>query len=91
MLLLYAACVGDLKPGDFVIVECALCGHNGLIHPGALPSLGFGPNERIVDLAPRIRCRECDQKGKAVVSINSLALAAVGVPVLFDPSLPALR
>ena len=28
----------DLQPGDFVIVECASCGHDGLIHPAALPS-----------------------------------------------------
>jgi hypothetical protein len=70
MLPLYAARVTDLKPGDFVIVECASCGHDGLIHPAALPSLGLGPNERSVDLAPRLRCRECDQKGKAVVSVR---------------------
>jgi hypothetical protein len=61
--------LSDLKPGDFVIVECASCGHHGLIHPAALPSLRLVPNERIVDLAPRLRCRECDQKGKAVISI----------------------
>ncbi len=38
----YAACVCDLKPGDFVAVECGACGHDGLIHPSALPSLGPG-------------------------------------------------
>jgi hypothetical protein len=70
MLPLYAARVSDLKPGDFVIVECRSCEHDGLIHPSALPSLGLRPDERIVDLAPRLRCRECDQKGKAVVSIK---------------------
>jgi hypothetical protein len=32
MVPLYAARVGDLKPVDFVIVDCA-CGHSGLIHP----------------------------------------------------------
>ena len=72
MLPLYSARVSDLKPGDFVIVECASSGHDGLIHPAALPSLGLGPNKRIVDLAPRLRCRECDQKGKAVVSSNGV-------------------
>jgi hypothetical protein len=70
MLPLYSARVSDLKPGDFEIVECASCGHDGLIHPTALPSLGFESNERIVDLAPRLRCRECDGRGKAVVSIQ---------------------
>jgi hypothetical protein len=70
MLPLYSARVSDLKPGDFVIVECGSCGHDGLIHPAALPSLRLGPNHRIVDLASRLRCRECDARGKAVVSIK---------------------
>jgi hypothetical protein len=43
---LYAARVGDLKPGDFVVVQRAF-GHDGLIHPAALPSLGLQPDERI--------------------------------------------
>ena len=76
MVLLYAARVCDLKPGDFVVVDCGGCGHNGLIHPSALPSLGLGPYERVMDLAPRLRCRECDARGKAVISIkweNSVA------------------
>lgn len=70
MVPLYAARVSDLKPGDFVVVECGACGHDGLIHPSALPSLGFVPDERLVDLAPRLRCRTCDVKGKALVSIK---------------------
>jgi hypothetical protein len=70
MVPLYAARIIDLKPGDFVLVECGACGHADLIPPAALPSLGFGPDERIVDLAPRLRCRDCDAKGKAVVSIR---------------------
>ena len=45
-------------------------GHDGLIHPAALPSLGLRPDERVVDLAARLRCRECDTKGNAVVSIR---------------------
>jgi hypothetical protein len=76
MVPLYAARVCDLKPGDFVVVDCGGCGHDGLIHPSALPSLGLGPDERVIDLALRMRCRECDAKGKAVISIkwrNSVA------------------
>jgi hypothetical protein len=69
MLPLYSARISDLKPGDFVVVECGSCGHDGLIHP-ALASLGLGPNERIIDLAPRLRCRECDARGRAIVSIK---------------------
>jgi len=70
MVPLYAARVCDLQTGDFVRVECAACGHDGLIHPVMLASLGLGPNDKIVDLAPRLRCRECDARGKAVVSIK---------------------
>ena len=53
MVPLYAARVTDLKPGDFVLIECGACCHDGLIHPTALSSLGLGPDERITDLAPR--------------------------------------
>ena len=69
MVPLYSARIEDLRSGDFVVVECG-CGHSGLIHPSVLPSLGLAPAERIVDLAPRLRCRECDAKGKAIVSIK---------------------
>jgi hypothetical protein len=70
MVPMYAARVSDLKPGDFVVAECGACGHDGLIHPTALPVLGLSPDARIADLAPRLRCRECDTRGKAVVSIR---------------------
>jgi hypothetical protein len=70
MVPLYAVRVSDLQSGDFVVVECGACGHNGLIHPSALRSLGLVPDERVVDLAPRLRCRTCDMKGKALVSIK---------------------
>ena len=70
MAPLCAARVSDLKPGDFVVVECGACGHDGLIHPTALPSLGLNPDERIVNLAGRLRCRECDSKGSAAVSVK---------------------
>ena len=42
---LYAARLGDLKPGDFVVVQCAY-GHDGLIHPAALRSLSLQRNDR---------------------------------------------
>jgi hypothetical protein len=41
MLPLYAARVSDLKSGDFAIVECASCGHDGLIHSAALPPFSY--------------------------------------------------
>jgi hypothetical protein len=65
----YAARVSDFKPGDYVIVECMSCGHVGLIHSAALPSLGFGVNDRIGYLAVAFY-RECDERGEAVVSIR---------------------
>ncbi len=67
---LYSCRVFDLGPDDFVVVECGACGHDGLIHPAALRSLGLGPDDRIADLAPRLRCRECDVKGRVVVSVK---------------------
>jgi hypothetical protein len=54
--VVYAARICDLQAGDFVTVECGHDGHDGLIHPAALPSLRLGPDERVVDLAPRLRC-----------------------------------
>jgi hypothetical protein len=46
MLPLYAARVSDLRPGDFVIVECPSCGHDGMIHPAALASFGLRFTQR---------------------------------------------
>jgi hypothetical protein len=67
---LYAARVSDLKPGDFVQVEC-VCGHDEMIPAAALTQgLRLRPDDRILDLASRLRCRECDEKGKALVSVR---------------------
>ena len=62
---LYAAHISDLRSGGFVVVERGGWRHDGLIHRAALPSPGLGSDERVVDLAPRLRCRECDARGKA--------------------------
>lgn len=71
MVPLYAARIEDLKPGDVVLVECGACGHTMAIpYSGLVHGLRLAPIERVLDLAPRLRCRECDAKGKAVVSIN---------------------
>ncbi len=70
MVPLHAARVSDLQPGDFVRVECSECGHDGLIHAAALASLGLSEDSRIIDLEPRLRCRECDALGKAATSIK---------------------
>lgn len=74
MKALFEARVEDLGPGDLVIAECA-CGHSIAIQPSTLVhGLRLQPYERILDLAPRMRCRECDERGKVVVSIKWGAL-----------------
>jgi hypothetical protein len=71
MVPLYAARVADLGPGDFVKIECIACGHNELIPPSALSQgLRLPPYTPVLDLEPRLRCRECDARGKAMVSIK---------------------
>jgi hypothetical protein len=68
---LYAARIEDLGSGDFVRAECAACGHDEVIPPSALlQGLRLAASTRILDLEPRLRCRECDARGKAVVSIR---------------------
>jgi hypothetical protein len=36
---------GDLKPGDFVKVECGACGHVGLLAPQFLVNIGAQSHE----------------------------------------------
>jgi hypothetical protein len=68
---LYAARIEDLGPDDFVKVECIACGHAELILAiGLLRGLRLAPYTLVLDLEPRLRCRECDARGKAIVSIN---------------------
>ena len=69
MRALYDARVGNLTAGDLILIECP-CGHNAAICPAALPALGLSPDQRIIDLAPRLRCRQCDQRGRADVSVK---------------------
>ena len=63
--------IEDLAPGDFVRVECIACGHAMLIPPSLLLNgLRLPAYTPVLDLERRFRCRECDAKGKAVVSIK---------------------
>ncbi len=67
---LYAARLEDLGPGGFVKVEC-VCGHDELIPAvGLLQGMGLSPDTPVMSLAQRMRCRECDAKGRAVVSVR---------------------
>jgi hypothetical protein len=68
---LYAARIEDLGSGDFVKVECMSCGHTEMVpQVGLAVGLRFPPATRILDLEPRFRCRECDAKGEAVVTVR---------------------
>ena len=51
---------------------CIECGHDELLAPDVLRVKGvpLPPYTPVLDLEPPLRCRECDAKGKAVVSIR---------------------
>ena len=70
MVPLYAARIEDLGPGD----SCRpgiVCGYDELIPKSSLlHGLRLPPTTLVPDLEPRLRCRECDARGKAVVSIK---------------------
>lgn len=63
---LYAARIG---PGDLVTVEC-VCGHTELLSAQMLATAGVKPYQHIIDLQLKLRCRECDEKGKVVISVR---------------------
>ena len=47
------------------------CGHDALIPPSSLLNgLQLPPYTPVLDLEPRLRCRECGRRGKAIVSIK---------------------
>lgn len=71
MVPLYNARVRDLGPGDCVKVVCYSCGHETLIPPNVLrDGLHLAPHMSVLDLERKLRCRECDAKGKALVSVR---------------------
>jgi hypothetical protein len=63
MVPLYAARLQDVGPGDLVQLECA-CGHIVVLTPAMLKAAGVTPAEKVVDLESRLRCRECDARGR---------------------------
>jgi hypothetical protein len=69
------ACVSDLKPGDWVAVKCS-CGHETYLPPYALiDGLQMQPQDRLSDLASRLRCGGCHGTGVAAVSVLWAAAA----------------
>ena len=69
MVPIYAARIEDLGLGDYVQLECT-CGNLTLLAPQMLLRLGAKPDEKVLDQKDRVRCQECDAKGRAVVSIK---------------------
>jgi len=69
MKALFEARLEDLGPGDLVKVEC-VCGHSELLTAAILTTASMKPHELLLDLERRLRCRECDARGRAVVSIT---------------------
>jgi hypothetical protein len=68
---LYAARIDDLGPADFVKVECMACGHVTMIPPiGLLQGMRVPATTLVLDLEPRLRCRECAARGKVVVTVS---------------------
>lgn len=66
---LYDCHVEDLGPDDLVQVECA-CGHAELLTAAMLATAGVRPEAKVLDLGRRLWCRECDARGKVVVSVR---------------------
>ena len=61
--------IADLGAGDLVQIECAF-GHVTLLAAPMLATAGVAAEQKLVDLSARLRCRECDARGRAVVSVK---------------------
>ena len=66
----WEARVEDLGAGDLIKVECLGCGHVEMLTRAMLRTAGVSDNEQVRNLNRRLRCRECDVKGNADVSIQ---------------------
>jgi len=69
MRALYDARISDLGRGDVVLVECS-CGRSEALTAAMLKTAGVVPDSKVLDLGRRLRCRECDERGRVVVSIR---------------------
>jgi hypothetical protein len=72
MVPLYAARIEDLGPGEFVKAECVACATRSCWRRTNCGSRDCRcrPTRSVLDLKYRLRCRECDARGKAVLSIR---------------------
>jgi hypothetical protein len=66
---MYDARVSDLGPRDCVKVEC-VCGHVQMLTGAMFKAAKLPDYEPIRGLNRRVRCRECDERGRVDVSIK---------------------
>ena len=69
MVPLYAARIADLGAGNLVQIECA-SGHVTQLTEPMLATAGVAAEQKLLDLSARLRCRECDARGRAIVSVK---------------------
>lgn len=69
MRALFEARLEHLGPGDLVVVEC-VCGHEERLTAAMLMTAGVQPYQNVLELRYRLRCRECDARGKVTVTIK---------------------
>jgi hypothetical protein len=67
---LYDARLEDLGPGDVVKVECLACDHVEMLTASMLRTAGVAEYQRIKELSRRLRCRECDERGRVHITIE---------------------
>jgi len=73
----FRARIEGLGDGGFLRVECAACGKDELIPPiGLLQGLALAAVH--ARARPGARCRECDQRGKVVLSITLTVTPGAG-------------
>jgi hypothetical protein len=68
---LYNFRVEHLTASDYLKVECQSCGHVQRLTGAMLLMAGVRPPDQIADLEHRLRCRECDRKGRVIVTVFS--------------------
>ena len=69
MRTLFEARLEHLGPGDLVEITCA-CGHSEMLTATILRTFGVRDHQTIVDLKWKLRCRQCDERGKVAIRIR---------------------
>jgi hypothetical protein len=75
---LLIARISDLRPGDFVFIQCA-CGRVWLATKTLLTTSGIPSNLLIAKLPLQLHCPNCGERGRSTVSVK-WAEASVGRP-----------